>query len=105
MISSPFYPIWVKLIILDLYGSCQEKEVNLLQVLSKRLYDLRKKQNWGQETAAKNFGIPFRTYRRYELGEREPHISSLVKIADVYQVSLDYLAGRTDDPRFEKGSG
>ena len=76
-----------------------------MQILAERLRDLRKAQNWGQETAAKSFGIPFRTYRRYELGEREPQISSLVKIADTHQVSLDYLAGRTDDPAFPLEGG
>lgn len=75
--------------------------MNLLQILSERLRDLRKAQNWGQETAAKNFDIPFRTYRRYELGERDAPFSIVVKIADFYGVSLDYLAGRTDDPHFE----
>lgn len=72
-----------------------------LEIFSQRLLELRKKHNWTQEEAAKECDIPFRTYRRYETGEREPQVSYFVKIADVYQVSLDYLAGRTDDPHFE----
>ena len=72
-----------------------------MEIFSQRLRDVRKQYKWTQEETAKQCNIPFRTYRRYETGEREPQISSLVKIADVFQVSLDYLAGRTDNPHFE----
>lgn len=41
-------------------------------------------------------GISIMTYYRYERGEREPSLSTLVAIADYFDVSLDYLAGRTD---------
>ena len=41
--------------------------------------------------------IVFRSYRRYESGETEPTLSSLVKMADYFNVSLDYLAGRTEE--------
>jgi transcriptional regulator with XRE-family HTH domain len=41
-------------------------------------------------------GIPFSTYRRYEKKEREPDASVLVQMADFYNVSLDYLVGRSD---------
>ena len=69
---------------------------DFMQVLTERLFALRKERNWSQETAAKNFGVPFRTYRRYELGEREAPFSIVVRIAEFYDISLDYLAGRTD---------
>ena len=38
----------------------------------------------------------YRTYRRYESGETEPTISIALQLADFFQVSLDYLSGRTD---------
>ena len=44
-------------------------------------------------------GISLMTYYRYERGEREPSLSVLVALADFYDVSLDYLVGRSDDPR------
>lgn len=41
-------------------------------------------------------GLPPDALRRYERGEAEPLMSSLGKIADYYQVSVDYLMGRTN---------
>ena len=46
---------------------------------------------------AKESGIVLRSYRRYEMGEREPVASTLVKLADFYGVTIDYLVGRTDE--------
>jgi len=64
--------------------------------LAERLYILRKEQNLTQLLAAEGMGIPFSTYRRYEKKEREPDATVLVQMADVYNVSLDYLVGRSD---------
>lgn len=38
------------------------------------------------------------TISRYETGEREPSITELIKIADYFNVSIDYLVERTDNP-------
>ena len=65
--------------------------------LSERLYSLRKEQNLTQLLAAEGMGIPFSTYRRYEKKEREPDASTLVKMADFYSVTLDYLVGRSEE--------
>ena len=65
--------------------------------LSERLYSLRKEQNLTQLLAAEGMGIPFSTYRRYEKKEREPDASTLVKMADFYSVTLDYLVGLKDE--------
>ena len=40
--------------------------------------------------------ITEKTYSNYELMTREPKLEILVKIADAFEVSLDYLVGRTD---------
>ena len=68
-----------------------------MEILAERLFALRKEKKWSQQEAAKQLDIAFRSYRRYEAGEREPPISALVHIADIYNVSLDYLAGRIND--------
>lgn len=41
-------------------------------------------------------GIKMRSYQAYEGGEREPNVASLIALADFFDVSLDYLMGRTD---------
>ena len=42
------------------------------------------------------------TISRYETGEREPALGDLIKIADYFQVSVDYLLERTDNPKMLK---
>lgn len=67
-----------------------------MQKLAERLYKLRKERGLIQEDAAKELNIGLRTYCRYEKNEREPTASVLVQMADFYDVSLDYLVGRSD---------
>ena len=42
------------------------------------------------------------TISRYETNEREPGIKELIKIADYFNVSLDYLLERTNNPNIQK---
>lgn len=65
--------------------------------LSERLCTLRQEQDLTQLLAAEGMGIAFSTYRRYEKNEREPTASVLVRMADFYGVSLDYLVGRSEE--------
>ena len=48
-------------------------------------------------SGAASQGIAYRSYRRYETGEREPTASVLVQMADFYGVTIDYLVGRTEE--------
>ena len=41
-------------------------------------------------------GINLRTYHRYENGEREASVSTLIRMADYFGVTIDYLVGRSD---------
>lgn len=66
--------------------------------LKERLLLCRKARNLKQTDVAEGTGIIYRSYCRYERGEAEPSFSTVVKIADYFNVSLDYLAGRTDEP-------
>lgn len=67
-----------------------------MSLFSERLIELREKSDLSQVEAAKEFGVVVRAYQRYEYGEREPRLSTLMRMADFYGVSLDYLAGRSD---------
>ena len=61
-----------------------------------RIRDLREDSDKKQSELAKYLNVSQGTYSDYERGEVNVPIEQLIKIADLYQVSLDYLAGRTD---------
>lgn len=72
--------------------------------ISKRLTELKTSKNLMQKEIAEGSGVPLRTYQRYENGEREPSASIIVALADFFNVSTDYLLGRTDNPAVLKGA-
>ena len=59
-----------------------------------KLKELRIKKNTSQMEMAKLLNVTQTTYGRYELESSEPNIDTLCKLADYYNVSLDYLVGR-----------
>ena len=64
-----------------------------------RLKELRKKKGMSQLRLATDLNTTQNTISRYETGEREPGIDELIKIADYFNVSVDYLVGRTENPK------
>ena len=62
--------------------------------LGARLYQLRNKNLKTQLEVAHAIDVARTTYAGYETGQNEPDLKTLVKLADLYGVSLDYLAGR-----------
>ena len=67
-----------------------------------RLKELRKKKGISQLRLATELNTTQNTISRYETGEREPGIAELIKLADYFNVSIDYLLERTDNPLFQK---
>lgn len=67
-----------------------------------RLKEIRKAKGLSQLRLATDLNTTQNTISRYETGEREPGIAELIKIADYFNVSVDYLLERTDDPRLHK---
>lgn len=67
-----------------------------------RLQQLKNKNNLMQKTIAADNGLSLRAYQYYERGEREPSMSTLIALADYFDVSIDYLVGRTDNPNMNK---
>jgi len=65
--------------------------------LAERLKELRKERSLRQEQVAVAVDISMSAYCNYEQGKREPIASVLERIADYYDVSVDYLLGRSDD--------
>lgn len=69
-----------------------------MPTFSERLKALREERRLYQRELAEMLGISTRGYQCYETGEHEPGVKKLIAIADYYQVSIDYLVGRTDVP-------
>ena len=69
-----------------------------MEIISKRLRQLRAEQQKTQLDVAKAIGIADAAYRKYELGSRSPGAEKLLLLADYFNVSADYLLGRTDKP-------
>ena len=67
-----------------------------------RLKELRKAKGISQLKLAMDLSTNQNTISRYETGEREPGIGELIALADYFQVSIDYLVGRTDNPKINK---
>ena len=61
-----------------------------------RLKDLREDNDLTQKTISEYLHIKQNTYSQYENGQRQIPLDILIKLADYYNVSLDYLVGRTD---------
>lgn len=67
--------------------------------LSERLVELKQSRDLLQKTIASDIGVSLRAYQYYERGEREPTVTILVALADYFDVSIDYLVGRTNNPK------
>lgn len=65
-------------------------------IFNDRMKMLRDEQNATQESTARAIGMPSRTYQRLEMDGCKTHYDTLLKIADYYNVSVDWLMGRTD---------
>ena len=64
--------------------------------LCDRLRILRKERNLKQQDMADRFGQSLRAYQYYESGTFYPEIPNLIKLADYFGVTTDYLLGRSD---------
>ena len=65
-------------------------------VFNERLKILRAEHSLTQEQAADEIGMPLRSHHRLEADGYKTHYDTLIKIADFYDVSVDWLMGRTD---------
>ena len=61
-----------------------------------RIRDLREDNDLKQSDIADKLNLQREVYRRYETGQREIPLNIAIMIANIYNVSLDYLTGRTN---------
>lgn len=73
--------------------------VVMRKILSERLKQCRKEKGLTQIQVAIYCDITEHAYQNYELMTREPKLEILIRIADFYGVSIDYLVGRTDEKK------
>lgn len=69
---------------------------------SEKLKTLKAQKKVRQKDVAAAIGISLRAYQYYETDTKEPTMSNLIALADYFDVSLDYLVGRSDNPEVNK---
>ena len=62
------------------------------------LEKIRRDAGMNMREAARGLEIPYTTYVSWEKGDREPNSEMLIKLAEFFDTTIDYLIGRTDDP-------
>lgn len=65
----------------------------------KRIRDLREDKDIKQRELAKILDVDQSTYSDYENGETNISINSLIKLAQFYETSIDYMVGKTDEKK------
>lgn len=69
---------------------------------AKRLNELRVSRDLSMIELANDLGTTRGTISNFENEQRKPSLDMVIKIAEYFQVSIDYLVGRTDDPTFHR---
>ena len=69
---------------------------------AERLQLLREKHQLSKQELSSILGMARMSYFRYEKGERMPTYEILLQIANYFDVSVDYLVGRTDNPKINR---
>ena len=67
--------------------------------LYERIRNLREDRDLTQTYVAKYLGMSQTGYSKYETGENDIPTQILIKLADFYNVSIDYLLSQTDNPK------
>ena len=67
-----------------------------------RLKQLRRKRGISQLKLAMDLGLNQNSISRYESGEREADYQTLIRLADYFNVSIDYLLERTENPAINR---
>jgi transcriptional regulator with XRE-family HTH domain len=68
----------------------------------RRIRNLREDKDMTQTQVAKMLTMSQTGYSKYETGENDIPTNILIKLADFYDVSVDYLLNRTDNPKTNK---
>ena len=72
----------------------ESRIVKRSEVTGKILKYLRKRVGFTQKDIAQKVGIVQQTYAGYESGQHEPNLEIMIRLANVYNTSMDYITGR-----------
>lgn len=73
-----------------------------MTVFHSKIKEFRKTINLTQKQMAERLNIGERAYQYYESGQREPNLDTLSQISDTFDISIDYLLGKTNNPNSHK---
>lgn len=73
--------------------------MDMEKIFRDRLRNLRAEKRLSQQKVADGIGMTKAGYQNYESGRQTPNFSMLPRLADFYDVSTDYLLGRSDNPQ------
>ena len=68
-----------------------------MEIFAERLKSLRKEKRYSSKEIAEYLGIGQRAYLYYESAVHYPDVPGLIKLADFFEVSTDYLLGRSEE--------
>lgn len=68
-----------------------------MKIFAQRIRELRKEKNQKQIEMANYLGISLRAYQYYESATHYPDVAGLIKLADYFEVTTDYLLGRSQE--------
>jgi len=79
---------------------CKDKRIGeVKQMKYQRIQDLRNDADLSQKQLSEILHISQRSYSHYETGSRSIPIEMLVRLANYYDTTIDYLVGRTDNKK------
>ena len=78
------------------------KLIMVIKMLYKRIKELRKEKGITQVNVSTNIGVEESYYGKYERGVHDIPLSVLIRIADFYNVSVDYIKERTNKREINK---
>ena len=70
-----------------------------MKIFAERLKKLRKEARWTSKEMAELLEVSQRAYLYYESATHYPDVPGLMKLADHFGVTTDYLLGRSDEPK------
>jgi transcriptional regulator with XRE-family HTH domain len=73
-----------------------KKEIQCLKKLPSVLFELRTQNGWTQTDVAEKLRIKYQSYQAYELGISVPSLQNFIALAELYDVSLDFLIGKKE---------